>query len=78
MFLTTAVLLCDKNTMHNPKTVTLSFDVTFDEDITDAESVASAFDILITTGMNTTGILEDYGPLDVGDTELRGTDGSLL
>jgi len=67
-----------KTTMHNPKTVTLSFEVTFDADFTDGESVASAFDQLIETGMSTTGILEDYGPLEFTETVLRGDDGSLL
>lgn len=62
--------LMSDSKMKNPKTVTISFDVTFDSDLTDEDSVAEAFDTLIETGLSTTGILDDYGPLDVTSTSV--------
>ncbi len=39
----------------------LYLDVEFDENKTDAESVATAFDRVLETGMSTPGVLEEYG-----------------
>lgn len=42
-------------------------DVTFDDDRTDEESVATAMDILMKTALSTPGILDDYGPVEIGE-----------
>jgi hypothetical protein len=70
----------DTTPMKNPRTVTISFDVTFDADVTNSDFVAEAMDTLITTAMNTTGILEDCGNVEVGDVEVAilRADGSRL
>jgi hypothetical protein len=39
----------------------LVFEVTFDEDVTDAESLSNAFETLLETAMSTPGILDEYG-----------------
>ena len=41
--------------------------VSFDPEWTDAESLATAMDRLMTTALSTPGILSDYGPVDVGE-----------
>ncbi len=53
--------------MKSPRTVTISFDVTFDDSVTNSDFVTEARDTLITTAMNTTGILEDCGPVEISD-----------
>jgi len=40
---------------------TLTIDIEYDPEITDAESVASALDMLLETAMSTPGIFEEYG-----------------
>lgn len=41
--------------------------VEFDEDRTDAESLAVALDKLLGTALSTPGILDEYGPVEVGE-----------
>ena len=48
------------------QTARLWFDVEFDENITDAESLSNAFEILLETAMSTPGILDEYGNPEVG------------
>ena len=43
------------------QTARLWFDVEFDENITDAESLSNAFETLLETAMSTPGILDEYG-----------------
>lgn len=43
------------------QTARLWFEVTFDENITDAESLSNAFETLLETAMSTPGILDEYG-----------------
>ena len=45
---------------------TLTIEVEYEPDKTDAESVASALDTLLETAMSTPGILDDYGNIEVG------------
>lgn len=40
---------------------TLTLDVTYDPQVTDAESIAAAADRLLETALSTPGILDDYG-----------------
>lgn len=61
--------------MKNPRTVTISFDVTFDADVTNSDFVTEALDTLITTAMNTTGILEDCGNVEISDPWVVGPTG---
>ena len=62
----------DTTPMQSPRTVTISFDVTFDAKVTSSNEVADALDILITTAMNTTGILEDCGNVEISDPYVVG------
>jgi hypothetical protein len=41
--------------------------ITYDPRQTDEESLCTALDTLMTTALSTPGILDDYGPVDVGD-----------
>lgn len=43
------------------RTASLTVDVTYDPQVTDAESIASAADRLLETALSTPGILEEYG-----------------
>lgn len=51
------------------KTVSMQFDAQFDDERTDAESLASALDRLLTTAMSSPGILEEYGDVTVLEIE---------
>ena len=55
------------NKPKNTQTCTLKVDVTYDPDLTDAESLASALDILMETALSTPDILDDYGNPQIGD-----------
>jgi len=46
---------------------TLTIDVEYDPNITDAESVASALDTLMETALSTPDILDEYGNPRIGD-----------
>ena len=48
------------------KTAMLKLPVTFDDNITDAEGVATAVDKLLETALSTPGILDDYGNPQIG------------
>ena len=48
-------------------TRTFTVEVEFDDSVTDAESVASALDILTETALSTPGVTEEYGGIDVGE-----------
>ena len=50
-----------------PGKATLELEVQFNPQVTDAESVASAFDQLLETVMSTPGILDEYGSVIPGD-----------
>lgn len=52
------------------KTCTFTLDVTFDEKVTDEDSVGEAVDSLVETAASTPGILDDYGEVHIGQTEL--------
>jgi hypothetical protein len=41
--------------------------VEYDETRTDADSVAAALDVLLETALSTSGVLDDYGPIRVGE-----------
>jgi hypothetical protein len=45
----------------------LMVEVHYDKNKTDAESLASAMDILLTTALSTPGIFDEYGPVEVGE-----------
>lgn len=47
--------------------ILLTVSVTFDDKVTDADSVATALDTLLETALSTPGILEEYGAVDVGE-----------
>lgn len=47
--------------------VTLTIDVEYDGDITDPDFVASALDKLMETATSTSGILDECGPLQIGE-----------
>lgn len=49
------------------KTCRLILDVTYDESITDPDSLAEAFDKLLETARSTPGILDEYGNPEVGE-----------
>ena len=49
------------------KTVQMTVQVTFDEDKTDSESIASALDRLMETATSTPGVLDEYGKVSVGE-----------
>jgi hypothetical protein len=51
-------------------TAYLLLPVSFDEDKTDLESLSRAVDHLVGTATSTPGILDDYGPVEIGLTEL--------
>ena len=51
----------------SPGTATLELEVRFEPQVTDAESLASAFDQLLETAMSTPGILDEYGSVIPGD-----------
>jgi len=46
---------------------TVSFAVEFDDEKTDAESIATALGTVMETGLSTPGILEEYGEVSVAD-----------
>lgn len=48
------------------QTEVLQLEVTFDANVTDAESLCSALDQLLETAMSTPGILDEYGNPEVG------------
>jgi len=47
---------------------TLTIEIDFDENVTDADSVGAAVDSLLETAMSTPGILEEYGNPSIGQT----------
>ena len=47
--------------------IVLTVPVTFDDAITDSDSVAAALDRMMETALSTPGILDEYGPVDVGE-----------
>lgn len=49
------------------KTVQMTVQVTFDENKTDSESIASALDRLMETATSTPGVLDEYGKVSVGE-----------
>jgi hypothetical protein len=55
-------------------TVTLQLRVSFDPHRTDGEAVAAALDRLLTTARSTPGILEDIGPVDIGELTVASPD----
>jgi hypothetical protein len=50
---------------------TLMIPVYYDEDKTDGESIASAFDTLLETAMSTAGVLDEYADPEVGEFSLE-------
>jgi hypothetical protein len=63
-------LLSDGETSRDelvPTTAKLFIDVTYDPDLTDAESLAVAADRLLETAMSTPGILDEYGGPKLGE-----------
>lgn len=52
------------------RTENLILPVTYDDEKTDLESLSNGIDILIETAMSTPGILDDYGPVEIGGTLL--------
>jgi len=62
------------------KTAKLFLYVEYDENTTDAESVARAMDILTETAMSTPGVLDEYGNPDIGEflVEAEDIDGYLV
>jgi len=48
------------------RTVILEVEVDYDSRYTDDESLATAMDQLVETALSTPGILDDYGPVEVG------------
>ncbi len=49
------------------KSCTLTLHISYDPQVTDPESLASAFDTLSETALSTPGILEEYGDLAIGE-----------
>lgn len=49
------------------KSCTLTLHISYDPQVTDPESLASAFDTLLETALSTPGILEEYGDLAIGE-----------
>jgi len=49
------------------KEVTFTVTVTFDPEITDEDSIATALDRLMETALSTPGIFDDYGNPEVGE-----------
>ena len=41
-------------------------EVEFDDDLTDADSIGNALDVLMDTAKGTPGVLEDYGDVWIG------------
>jgi hypothetical protein len=54
--------------------VTLRLDVTYDSEITDAESVAIAVDRLLETALFIRDVLDEYGSPHIGETWYREED----
>jgi hypothetical protein len=52
--------------MPQSQTATLYLEVTYDPELTDAESLAKAMDILMETALSTPDLLDDYGNPGVG------------
>jgi hypothetical protein len=52
--------------------------IEYDETQTDAESVATALDTLMTTALSTPGILDEYGHVDVGEFLIAQDDAQTL
>lgn len=50
-----------------PGQATLEIEVRFNPQVTDAESLACAFDLLLETAMSTPGILDEYGSVIPGE-----------
>ena len=48
-------------------TATFTVFVSYDNDYTDPDSLVSALDRLMETALSTPGIMEEYGPVDVGE-----------
>lgn len=48
------------------RTCTLRADIDYDDEATDAESLAQAMDNLMDTALSTPGILDDYGKVEAG------------
>ncbi len=57
--------------VEEPGTATLELEVRFDPTVTDAESLAYAFDQLMETAMSTPGILDEYGSVIPGEFYVR-------
>lgn len=49
------------------KTCRLMIEITYDDDTTDADSLAEAFDKLLETACSTPGILDEYGNPEIGE-----------
>lgn len=47
-------------------TVKFYIEVEFDDNVTDAETIAEALDTLMYTAMSTPGVLDDYGSVEIG------------
>jgi hypothetical protein len=58
--------------------VKLTLVVEYDPELTDGESVAAAMDTLLETAMSTPGILDEYGPVEVGAFEVEETADRVL
>lgn len=52
------------------KTHIFTLAVTFDEKVTDEDSIGEAVDSLVETAASTPGILDDYGEVHIGQTEM--------
>lgn len=52
--------------MPNRLTATLYLEVTYDPELTDAESLAKAMDVVLETALSTPDLLDDYGKPGVG------------
>jgi hypothetical protein len=51
------------------KTVLLQISVEYDDEVTSADAVLTAFDIMMDTALTTKDLLDDLGPIDVGSFE---------
>ena len=51
----------------------LTIEVEFDEDRTDAESLATAMDTLLKTALSIPSVMDDYGPVRFGEFLIRKT-----
>ena len=49
------------------KTAILTLEIEYDDTITDEESLASAFDVLLGTATSSDGVLDEYGNPEIGE-----------